>query len=242
MDFNTTLAVDAGNVSMGHPSMFQTPSIDIKLDSDVATAKSVNPTDIWMRKHAFPVNSSNMSSGYTLSSDPNDPPLTDREREIIIHKMGPLMDKTLNRMKPTLLFYTFFSKGNFLELQRNIRYAVNKWSGYNVGDQSLMELTLIMEYIFQAMARPIDEDNAPSKMLLSYIRNEIGRLNELVVNEATPIIINNVEQHLGYMKMVDGGISATALQRPMDTKVTGTMVYRSPTDVLTPRDILSQVS
>lgn len=231
-DFNTTFLVDAGNVSMGHPSMFQTPKFDAQLTANIPQAKLTNPRDFWMDKTSIVSSDKNMASGYRVASDPLDPPLSRAEREAFIAKLGSLISKTLTNTQPTLLFYVFFSKQNFATLQKNIRYAVNRWSGYHVGEQSTIELTLVMESIFNSKSRNIDEYNAPSKVLFSYIRTEISRLNELVVNEAVPIIVNNLEQHKSFMTQVENGVTEKALQRPMDTSINGTQQLRSSLDIL----------
>lgn len=230
--FNTTLAVDAGNVAYSHPSLFQTPAVDNALLNDIDKAKLVNPATIWHTKVLPEKLASTMQSQYTVPFDPKDPPLRKAEKWQMLSKLDPIIDKTLDNVRPTLLFYHFFSKQNFATLQNNIRYAVNKWSGHHVGEQSPLELTLLMEKIYSDHAKNMDEDNAPSKMLLKHIRNEVGRLNELVVNATVPIIVNGLEQHLSYLNMVDNPRSAASLSRPLDTKITGTTVYRSPTDLL----------
>lgn|SRR6478609_175397 len=233
MDFNTTFQVNAGNISLGHPSMFQTPATDVLLDEDIEKAKTIDPAHIWQRKISKqPVPSSyNMSPQYRVPFDPKDPPLTRAERESFIAKTNAVIDKTLNNTQPSMLFYLFFSPSNLSAVQKNLRFAVNKWSGHHIGDQSTLELTLLMENIFMSHARHIDENNAPSKMVFKHLYSEIGRLNELVVNTATPIIIDGLEQHIGYMKSVDNPVTAESLQRPVDTKITGTMMMRSPTDI-----------
>jgi hypothetical protein len=89
-----------------------------------------------------------------------------------------------------------------------------------------------MGQIYDGNARNIDEANAPSKYLFRYIRQELERLNEIVVNETVPIIIDALEQHVSYLKQVDKPRSPESLSRPMDTKITGIAEYRSPTDIL----------
>lgn len=226
MSFPTTFQVDAGVVSHGHPSMFQTSSIDLALSSDLSKISVTDPANIWLNRVSL------KSSQYpTPTYDPNDPPFSDMERDTFVKKLESVMDKTLNNVQPTLLFHLFFSKYNFQIIQNNIRFTVNKWTGHHIGEQSSTELILIMESIFSSHARNIDERNTPSKVMLKYIRNEVGRLNELVINETVPIIVNGLEQHRAYLKKVDNPISAGGLQRPLDTKVTGTKIFRSSSDI-----------
>lgn len=221
MSFNTTFDVNPGIALLGHPSMFQTPDVDSRLDDDLAKAKSTDPVTLWQNKVSP-----------TLRYDPRDPPLTDSEKQSLVRKFRPIIDKTFDNRQPSILFYIFFSTYNLRILQNNIRYSVNKWSGHHVGEQSVVELTRIMEHVFSTHARHVDEYNTPSKMLFNHIRTEIGRLDELVVNVAVPIIVNGLEQHMEYMKRVDNPVSAISLERPLDTKITGTTMYRSPIDLL----------
>jgi len=232
--FDTTFAIDGGNALSGHPSMFQTPKVDVMLTSDVEKAKLVNPENIWQNRvsESQPATTSKvaMTPRYNVPFDLADPPLSKVERQKLIDKLSPAIDKTLTNQHPTLLFYLFFSKQNCSTLQKNIRYAVYKWSGHHIGEQSLLELVILMEDVFNARARHIDENNAPSKVLFRYLYTEVGRLNELVVNEAVPIIVNGIEQHISYLKQKDTPLSNIGLDRPVDTKITGTLVYRSSSD------------
>lgn len=233
--FSTTFDdANPGTSLLGHPSMFQRPDIDNALDDDIGKAKLTDPINLWQTSVSpFGVNNNtNMASQYTVPYDPRDPPLNDLEKHSLIRKFRPIIDKTFDNRQPSMLFYVFFSTNNVVTLQNNIRYSVNRWSGHHVGEQSLTELTRIMETVFSTHAKHIDEYNSPSKMLFSHIRTEVGRLNELVVNTAVPIIIDGLEQHMAYMKRVDNPISAASLARPLDTKITGTTVFRSPTDVM----------
>lgn len=234
MSFNTTFLLDAGNSSLGHPSMFQTPATDLLLDKDISKAKTTDPAHIWQSKASEkPAPSSfNLSPQYRVPYDPKDPPLTKSERLVFINKTNAIIDKTLNNVQPSLLFYLFFSPANYSTLQKNIRFAVNRWSGHNIGEQSNLELTILMENVFMSHARHIDEDNAPSKLLFRHLRNEVFRLNDLVVNAAVPLIVDSLEQHIAYMKKVDNPVTAESLERPLDTKITGTKIFRSPSDIM----------
>ena len=214
--------------------MFQTPDIDEFLDDDIAKAKSTDPVNLWQIKVSpFGIsNQTNLESQYTVPYDPRDPPLTAIERMSLIRNFRPVIDKTFDNRQPSILFYIFFSTYNLQTLQNNIRYSVNKWSGHHVGEQSNLELTRIMENVFSTHARHIDEYNAPTKMMFAYIRTEVGRLNELVINSAVPIVVDGLLQHMAYMKRVDNPVSVNSLERPLDTKITGTTVFRSPIDLL----------
>lgn len=216
----------------GHPSMFQNAPMDFSMDDNIEVAKRTNPMDMWQNKLIPKEQQGNSRNYIRIPSDPRDPPFTAEEKELLIIKLDPVAEKTLNNVQPTLLFSFFFSKNNIATLQRDLRYVVNKWSGHHVGDQSEAELVIIMQKVYKENARMVDENTAPTKALLRHIKNQLGILNEITVNEAAPLIINQVEQHMSYLKQLETPRSALSLARPMDTSITGTKQYRSPTSVL----------
>ena len=219
--------IPSDNFSRAHPSLFQTPAMDIQRFDVMEQAKTASPNSFW----TIPTTKARPASN-AFPRDPRDPPFTVQEREAMIRKLNPIASETLSNAMPTLLFYFFFSEENVKTLQKNIRYTVNKYSGYNVGDTSLIELRILMDSIFVANAQHIDEYQAPSSVLLKHIRSQLAILDDLVVNEAVPIIVNGAEQHMGYLKRVDNPVTSESLQRPMDTSIAGTRVYRSMSDVL----------
>lgn len=224
-DFDTTLGVRTGLYNSSHPSIFQTPLIDEQILNDVENGKKIKPTDLWK------TNNTPGTSFSSIKEDPSDPPFTQNEKDILYNKLEPVIETTFVNTIPSLLFCFFFSKFNIETLQKNIRFSVNKWSGHHVGNQSLTELLIIMEKIFSENAQHIDENKAPSKFLLKFIYKEIARLNEFVLQESVPIIINQVEQHILYLKTVDNPVSPLALQRPQESSITGTKIFRSTTDI-----------
>ena len=228
---NTVQTTTGDNFSVSHPSLFQSPNLDAEMLNNTANAQRTDPAALWQNA----VNQQQASAMHKQTArfqyDPRDPPFTTVEKERLVAKLQSVMPNTLTNTMPTLLFYFFFSKDNIAALQKNIRYAVNKWSGFNVGDSSVLELTVAMEKVYANRAKHIDEDTAPSSILLRHIKQQLAELNNLVVNEVVPMIINGAEQHVGYLKRVETPITAKGLQRPMDTRVTGTKVYRSPADV-----------
>jgi hypothetical protein len=243
MDFSyTTLGWDttAQANNAGHPSMFQNPAMDLLMLSDIEKAKTSNPQDLW-EKTLVPSHQMGNNAKYVivLPNDPNDPPFTLSEKENIIRKLDPITEKTLNNVQPTLLFSFFFSRENLATLQKDIRYVVNKWSGHHIGDQSETELHIIMQKVYKEHARMIDETRAGTKALLRHIQNQLKVMNEVLVNEVAPIVINGVEQHMGYIKQVDQPRSALSLARPMDTKITGTQQYRSISSVQNAEQVYS---
>lgn len=235
-DFDTTLGVIPDAYSYSHPMFFQNPEMDLKMLADPMIAQHTDPVDMWQtcknrQTAALSKLQFNDMDQWSIAPDPADPPLSKQERKAYIEKLNPVIDKTLINVQPTLLFYVFFSRENISTLQKNLRYSVNKWSGYHIGNQSVEELVILMENVYSSYARNIDEQRAPSKVLLKFIKTEIGRLNELVVSQAVPIIIDKIEQHVAYLKAVETPRSAASLARPINTNITGTTVYRTPSEL-----------
>lgn len=191
------------NYSQSHPSLFQTPASDVQRFAAMEQAKVKDPNAFWtipvVKRENNVHSANNVNNKSSLSLDP---PLSEKEREDIVRKLKPIAQTILTNAMPSLLYYFFISEENVRTLQKNIRYTVNKYSGYNVGDASVQELRVLMESIFLANAKTLDERTTPSRVLFRHIRSQIGLLDDLVVNEAAPIIINGAEQHMSYLKRV----------------------------------------
>lgn len=95
-----------------------------------------------------------------------------------------------NLQTKSVLSRTFFSDDNIQIIQNAIRYQV--WIQSNkrrvIGEQSVMELQLVMRSIYLQYAR-----NLPDQ-----IREQVESLNSRVVNYCVPIIMSNVQQYLQY--------------------------------------------
>lgn len=152
--------------------------------------------------------------------------LTKEEFDDIKEKLNVIMDKTLTNVIPDLLFYFFFSKDNVDSLQRNIRYLVNKYSGFNIGNQSESDLLIIMESIFNQYGKHLDDLGTPKDVLFPHIHEQLKLLNKLVLQEAVPIIINGIEQKVGFLNTLENK-DTSKLDRPVNTSVSGTKMFRS---------------
>jgi hypothetical protein len=141
-------------------------------------------------------------------------------------KLNPIIENTLTNIIPDLLFYFFFSKDNFESLQRNIRYMVHKYSGYNIGNQSESDLIIIMESIYNEYAKHVDDKGTPVDILFKHIREQLVILNKFVLQESVPIIINGILQKVGFISTFENK-DTTRLDRPVNTNVSGTQVYRT---------------
>ncbi len=213
------------------PALFQNPSADVQLNSNLDLLATTDPNSLWQNRVSnVPI--SGQMSGFNVCPDPQDPPLTNKERYKLQVQLDVVATRTLNNEQPTLMFCAFFSKKNILNLQHLMIKTVNKWSGHVIGYQSEQDLVLLMLQVYEKSARQIDELNAPSRAVMKHIKNEVVRLNELVIQEAVPAIIDGVEQHLAFTKQWDSGVTE-GLQRPEDTNITGTRYHRSFSDVMT---------
>lgn len=86
----------------------------------------------------------------------------------------------------------FFSRTNFLCLQRMIKHQVFNKIKYVIGDQKETELLHIMRHVeITYSINPINP---------CIFVDEVLRLNGIVLEISIPIIINNIDQELGYLQ------------------------------------------
>jgi hypothetical protein len=128
------------------------------------------------------------------------------------------------------LSYLYFSGENIEEVQKLIRYNVysNTEKKYIIDNQDETELLIVMRGVYLEFSKVYSE---PSK-----IREEIKRLNVLVVNEILPNLISNLEQYLGYLR--DSSNAYTLIDRPENPSIKGKSTeLRSVSDVLVGDDL-----
>ena len=87
----------------------------------------------------------------------------------------------------------FFSNTNFDVLQRQLVSQVRQRTGQSIGRQSCDEVFVVMKYVYLQVNR-VSVDN---------VREEIHKLNELVLNELVPMVSSNVLQYTQYMKDIN---------------------------------------
>ncbi len=228
--FNDVPVRTGGNF---HPSIFQTPALDIMMNN--GTSVILNPSEIWQKKMCLKTAGQtvgNPLSQMNATSDPSDPPMQTAEVEYIRGSLKPLFEESLANTRRTLLSHVFLSQKNLKVIEQNVTYVVFKWSGHYIGRQSEKALVHIMQEVFDNYSRNVDEKLASRSALLNFIRSEVSRLDELVVQKIVPDIIDGIEQHLAFLKQQGIPREADSLSRPVNTKVTGMTVYRAPTDVL----------
>lgn len=87
----------------------------------------------------------------------------------------------------------FFSPENITKLQASIRNAVYKKGGYDIDDQSVDELQIIMRSFYLQYGKN-----------LSYnIPGQIAELNKLVIDWAVPTIVSEIEMHIHYQNDIN---------------------------------------
>lgn len=121
----------------------------------------------------------------------------------------------------------FFSKSNIDEIQRGLRYTVHKNSGFVIGNQSQEELFIVMRSVYLQYGRfPVIEDKVKQK---NVIKQEIARLNEIVINEVVPNIVSYTQQYIQYLKDIDK--VAEPLEMAKNDSIKGTKLFRDISDI-----------
>ena len=136
----------------------------------------------------------------------------------------------------TLLTYLFFSQENVDNIQKVLRMLVYKEMGKVIDYQSSNDLLIIMRSIFLSysnhpeLIQPNMSEEKKQSLLTKY-KNEVSRLNELVINYTVPQICSQLQQYLQYLE--DASSPVKPMEKPVSTNVAGTKTYRSITSVLT---------
>ncbi len=119
----------------------------------------------------------------------------------------------------------YFSKENVEWIQKNIRYEVYKLSDkrYVIDPQDETNLLIVMKAIY------LQNSKNPRKS--SLYQQELLRLNRLVLNEAVPDIITQLQQYSAYIRDISKNPDPIALPRNVSITGTKTNNYRGPSDV-----------
>lgn len=119
----------------------------------------------------------------------------------------------------------YFSKENMEWLQKNIRYEVYKLSDkrYVIDPQDETNLLIVMKAIYLQNSKNPGNPN--------YYKEELLRLNKLVLNQAVPDIITQLQQYGAYIRDISKNPTPIAL--PRNTSIAGrkTNNERGPSDV-----------
>ena len=130
----------------------------------------------------------------------------------------------------------FFSKENVEKLQHLIKYAVFKTTKEIIDMQSKDELLIVMRSVFLSYPNfPPEFKRGMTRSRIEELKNqyrqEVNRLNEIIVNETVPDIISQIKQYKDYIR--DSTSSITFVETPKFTSIKGQRQYRSITEVLT---------
>ncbi len=207
-----------------HPILFQTPVINKQLDDNPNLVRVTNPSTVWD------------PSDYGLDKkaiyDPNDPPLRPGQRAYIVTQLDPIARKTLDNEEGTILFYAFMSRENVKELQLRIRKAVFEVSQYNIPNQNESELLIAMHNIYKSYANNMNENLVSKQALFKHIREELDRLDNILVKLVLPTIVNSAEQRVSATYIFNHPFQAKEFPMPVNTSLVGTREYRDIHDVL----------
>jgi hypothetical protein len=135
----------------------------------------------------------------------------------------------------TPLTFAFFSSKNIENIQDLIKFVVHRETKYVIDNQSVNELMIIMRSIFLEYSlhpKLIDEkmtSQEKSELIIKY-KNEVARLNQIVINAIVPKIISQIQQYLDYLR--DASEQPYQMDKPKNESITGQKEYRSTTQVL----------
>jgi hypothetical protein len=130
-----------------------------------------------------------------------------QERIAVKNKTSEYRNALAGELETNLLSTVYFSADNIQIVQNGLRAGVYKMSGnqYVIAPQSMDTLKIIMRSIFLQYAE-YDMNN---------IKNEVARLNQLVLDYAIPNVYNEA---VGYMKyMEDQSTLVVPLELPRQT-------------------------
>lgn len=137
----------------------------------------------------------------------------------------------------TLLNSLFFSDRNIKQIQNAIRYLVYKYTEQSIDEQSKTDLLIIMrsiylEYLNQPPQYSDDMDESTKQLVLKQTRDEISRLNNIVVNEVVPRVVSELQQYLDYLRDASAPYSGDLMDvKPESVSIKGQRNYRSATSV-----------
>ena len=200
-----------------HPSVFQTPALDAKFNKDPSLVAETDPTTIW--KHE--------TSGLVKER-----PFSRQEKLAILSRVELCTNLNINKDILPLLLPLFMSRKNLEVLQSKIVAAVRDYSGHTIVRQSATELSLAMLATYESHARNVNEELLSKSDLILYVRQELTRLNNLVLTDLVPGIVNAVEQHLKFLATKENPYSGQSLRRPMNANDKGLIQYRSPMEIV----------
>lgn len=121
--------------------------------------------------------------------------------------MSSFISNIPNGIVNTPIANIFFSTHNVETIQYDLIDTL-KTHGYIIGPQSYLELLRIMETVFTLNANEITKNPL----------DDIKRLNQIVVNNATPKILTEIQQYLWHKVQIDNDFHPNyVLDNPINT-------------------------
>lgn len=208
------------DIPIFHQKIFETPNSDVPLEDrtlmSVRKQRAQRLTDEKLDKLVSP-------GSFNLT--PDDKSVSGSNTRFLFK----------NLYGETPLTFSFFSNKNIQNIQNLIKFTVHRETGYVIDNQSVNELMIIMRSIFLEYSlhpKLIDEkmsDKEKSELIIKY-KNEVARLNEIVINAIVPKIISQIQQYLDYLR--DASQQPYQMDKPKNESVIGQKQYRSTTQVL----------
>lgn len=136
----------------------------------------------------------------------------------------------------TLLTSMFFSEKNINNIQNLIKLLTWNETKYVISNQSVTELLVIMRSIFLEYSShpPLLNDGLSKEdreKVLKMYKDEVHRLNQIVLNSTVPKIVSQLQQYITYLE--DASSQPYYMDLPKNVSSAGTREYRSITSVLT---------
>ena len=109
----------------------------------------------------------------------------------------------------------FFTSSNTERIQVLLRQAIRRLTGYRIDRQSVEQLMWIMRNVYYT-----EHNSQPMS-----IKDEVERLNTMVVSEAVPIVSSALAGFLAYLR--DASQIAPPVARGLNTSIKGTRQLQS---------------
>jgi hypothetical protein len=197
-----------------HPSMFQDDTQNIKMNL----------------KQTIKINQDNTASNLVSPGKYN---LTIDDSQMTGSNTRHLFK---NLYGETLLTFLFFSKDNINNIQDIVKMIVYRETKQLIDNQSINELQIVMRSIFLSYnehPKLLDPGMSEQEkiMLMTQYRNEVDRLNQLVINTVVPLVVSQMQQYIDYIK--ESSQPRQFMSPPINDSIAGTRQFRSVTSILT---------
>jgi len=107
-----------------------------------------------------------------------------------LSKYSDDLKKVLSQCSSNKLITAFFSDENIAVLQTRLRQAVKANLGLVISRQSDQEMVQVMRAMYSMHGNPRPSD----------VRQEVNRLNGIVLDYVVPHVTTNVRAHMGYLR------------------------------------------